>query len=1248
MRVERIDLIAYGHYRDASLDLSTPRNGLTLVYGPNEAGKSTARRAFLAALFGITARSQDAFFYRPGSLKVGASLSSARRGSLDFVRQGAGVVATGDGQGGPVPPEVLEGFLGGVSRDLYLRLFSVGHDDLRSGSEALLDAEGEIGRLVFGASLGAGSLTGVLRRLDERADRLYKDRGHIQRVPVELKDQRDKMDRAKKLRVRARDWEAKRNAVLEAEQRVKELEGLLLEARVSHTRMRRMREAMPLAAQRTERLTRLADIGSKGPVASREWAGRARDAQERYERAARERSSVAGRKLGLDEQLAAVAVADDVIARAALIDGLLRGVDRYDKDRSDLGERRVQLDRAASQLSQLLEQLGLRSDDGRVVDEVALTNVEELAQRHAALQAGMDAASDELAKLQGQIETLERRLADAGAAPDVTALSRAASLAAPELGREDSLVVSREAVRNLESEVQTRSGRLGLAGRSLAEIEAMAIPTAKQLSDEQGRRQEIAARRAQLDREQERLETDIARVDDLVAEILAKPGIPDEDLLRVARSHRDSGWRIARQAIETGRLDADSASAWAKGEAFLAAYEDAVAKADAAADERFVHAADITSLEGHRTRLGELTEALSGLAGRRDTLEADAAAGDERWRDLWEKVGVQAQEPELMVAWREDQQELLGLIGELAAKAAAYRSDSELVANHVSALSSAIARTGNTPDPGGLRHLAAQASDITADAQAKTQIRRDIETELGKARLSLPERRNAVESQREALGSWQGLWAEALGALRLPASTQPAGALAAVRAYRALPGARREVKGFELRIAGIERDVANFAQRVADAAAGIVDRPGAEPLEVVEELGTRLGAAREATTRRETLQVALSEVEDQLRQSDEDLAQASRDLAALRNEAGLGGDVELGEVISRSVEAADARDRLAELESDLVAVGSGLTLREVLAEVDSLDMSGDELAAATDALADAVARLEGDLAQANVTLGQRKGELEAVTDERSAADLEQEAQEHLASAVTHASEYVRTAVAARMLRKVMADYGESHRGPMLARAGDIFSALTKGAFAELVPDVFGENQKLYAKRRNGELLSTGALSDGARDQLYLALRLAGIEYQLEHLEEPVPVVFDDVLVNFDDDRSGAALGVLAGLGHRTQVVLFSHHESLVDAARAALPAGELGVVRLSPRDHDAAAPAASVGYPAGADGETEPASQAVLRALSDASRPLSKAELLASGAIDESSWSRAIRSLVDSGAVRQDGQKRGARYRLET
>ena len=50
-----------------------------------------------------------------------------------------------------------------------------------------------------------------------------------------------------------------------------------------------------------------------------------------------------------------------------------------------------------------------------------------------------------------------------------------------------------------------------------------------------------------------------------------------------------------------------------------------------------------------------------------------------------------------------------------------------------------------------------------------------------------------------------------------------------------------------------------------------------------------------------------------------------------------------------------------------------------------------------------------------------------------------------------------------------------------------------------------------------ETVGIAGLSEGSADQLYLALRLASLETYLES-HEPIPLVVDDILIQFDDDR----------------------------------------------------------------------------------------------------------------------------------
>jgi recombinational DNA repair ATPase RecF len=71
-------------------------------------------------------------------------------------------------------------------------------------------------------------------------------------------------------------------------------------------------------------------------------------------------------------------------------------------------------------------------------------------------------------------------------------------------------------------------------------------------------------------------------------------------------------------------------------------------------------------------------------------------------------------------------------------------------------------------------------------------------------------------------------------------------------------------------------------------------------------------------------------------------------------------------------------------------------------------------------------------------------------------------------------------------------------------------------------------------RRGRDEVPVEGMSDGTRDQLYLALRIAALEQQFR-ANGPMPVVADDLLINFDDRRAAAALRVLAELSHSTQV-----------------------------------------------------------------------------------------------------------------
>jgi uncharacterized protein YhaN len=134
------------------------------------------------------------------------------------------------------------------------------------------------------------------------------------------------------------------------------------------------------------------------------------------------------------------------------------------------------------------------------------------------------------------------------------------------------------------------------------------------------------------------------------------------------------------------------------------------------------------------------------------------------------------------------------------------------------------------------------------------------------------------------------------------------------------------------------------------------------------------------------------------------------------------------------------------------------------------------------------------------------------------------------------------AVVEQLVDTVGRAYERDHQPATLREASIYLDRLTQGRYAR-VWTPWGE-QRLRLEERGGRAVAIEQLSDGAREQLFLALRLALVA-EFARRGVTLPVVLDDVLVNFDSERAGAAASLLkdfSAAGH--QVLVFTCHEHL--------------------------------------------------------------------------------------------------------
>jgi uncharacterized protein YhaN len=144
MRITGLHLQAYGHFTGCSLDFGQVqdlRPGLHVVYGHNEAGKSTTLRALSSVLFGYPHQVVDGFRHDAKDIAIGVDLLAADGRTLSFVRRRRGRHTLTAADGSALDESVVEAFLGGVSRDVFEKVFALDHHRLRAHAKALL-AEG--------------------------------------------------------------------------------------------------------------------------------------------------------------------------------------------------------------------------------------------------------------------------------------------------------------------------------------------------------------------------------------------------------------------------------------------------------------------------------------------------------------------------------------------------------------------------------------------------------------------------------------------------------------------------------------------------------------------------------------------------------------------------------------------------------------------------------------------------------------------------------------------------------------------------------------------------------------------------------------------------------------------------------------------------------------------------------------------------------------------------------------------------
>jgi energy-coupling factor transporter ATP-binding protein EcfA2 len=775
------------------------------------------------------------------------------------------------------------------------------------------------------------------------------------------------------------------------------------------------------------------------------------------------------------------------------------------RDRIELAAQIASLRlRVESLLRDLPRPLGWDEIETLRVGAAARQALRDRARRVAELEAALRAARHELAESERAGAERREALTKLPPARDTARLA----LAIVDATRRGDLDEQIEARRLEHGDLEARALR-GLAALPLwrGPLESLAglpLPPDETVDRFDQELQALGVRRDAAERRRRECDAALSELERRRRAIEAGGESPDADALARARTARDETWERVRGAW----LDAGPATP--SPAALAREHERRVESADRLADRRFDAAERIAALaELERTR----AEQASGRERCDEDLRAVTAEAErhaEAWRSGFAGAGIEPLPPKEMRSWIARQRELARQADDLETRRRALATlecDRERCRSDLLAALAALGEA-SPPDDGRLATALAVAERVAKSLGELETRRARLQDDSEQADAQARRRAADVERAARECEAARGAWREAATVLPLGAEAGPEAGEAVLGVIDAIFEDRAKLDDRESRVRGIDRDASAFAARVDELVGAVgIAIEGRDPLERAAALALQLERARKARVRREEIEKWLAEIGGEL----DELARTCEGLEHRIAEPSEGA----ADATALTAEIARLEDAQAEVERDLErAVEAAATAEHVLAALDG-----------------------------------RAG----------AAEAADEAEAALAEVGALVEQYARTRLAALVLSREVQRYGESHQGPILRRTGALLREITLGSIANVVSG-FGESDELVVRCEREDRTQVGVegLSEGTRDQLYLALRIAALEQRLERAE-PMPLILDDVLVGFDDQRARATFGVLGRLASRAQILFFTHHAHLVELAREAVSSERLRV-----------------------------------------------------------------------------------------
>ncbi len=1154
MRIKRLELTAFGPFRGRTLVFASKGPGLHLIYGANEAGKSSSLRGLKALLYGFHPQTPDNFLHNYDQLLVQGCLENSDGQTLVFQRRKKRVNDLLDANGAPLDMSRLDAFLHGVEADIFSSLYGIDHNRLVLGGKEILAQQGEVGKILFAAGAGLSSLRSVMEQLEQEASELFKPNGSKPELNQAIKHCKELQQEVKALSLAPRQWKELQKELQEAQTERARLERERAEKNKELQRIERLQQAMPELAALELWHDQVAALG-KITILPPDTAEKHCQVERHIEEAAAQLQQSSEYCKRVAEKQEKIPLNTALLEQTDVVDDLHQRLGAYRKGQKDRPERngmRISLRKeAAILLRQIRPDMALEDIETLRPMLARKKTIQTLSARFAAISQHISQTRKQIKVSTQEVQEVTTRLAAIPETTDVHALKLAIKLAHKAGDIDTQNTKASKELAQSRKECLRELRRIGLWTGDLAGLVDLPLPLAETIQHFEQEYNAIDEAKRVLEKDRKKATKELRSLTTELKKLAYGGDVPTEQSLCRTREKREKGWQLLRrQWLHREDISAES-QAYNPEKPLPEAYEKLVQQADILADrlrneaDRVAHGANLRAQKEQQQELLAECDTLAGELEHRENIWRDA------WTGVWQPLGIEPRTPREMNGWFTAMDKLRYRVHDLLKKERDWHHEQKRQKDLRHRLLQELAALGATDSPSeetvGPALVLAETWANQAD-QRQTEQKLLLEKQK-KAQKALEQANVEYEEAQERLVIWQNQWDQAISGLGLKRNISPQEAMDHLETLQTCLDTVKQADDLQKRIDGIDRDARALEKEVQvllrKTAPDLVTLPVDQAILQLKGLHRQ---AQKDNTLYEQLSVELESLQTEVALAEKTLRKAKTQREELLKAAGCTQPGELRPIIDTFQKYQELQEKITATQANLTRIGAGTPVEELAAQARTVHR--DALPGQIEALRqDIEATIHPAINAVSQKIGEITNKLEVMDGGAKAAETTEKMEQELARIRRLAHHYTRLKLSSRILQQEIERYRETHQGPVLRAAARYFKELTLHSFADLKTDVNEKGEAvLVGIRPDGKWTAVSGMSDGTRDQLYLALRLATLEWRLE-TSEPMPFIVDDILINFDDNRTQATLKALARLGRKNQIILFTHHQQLVHDAK---------------------------------------------------------------------------------------------------